>query len=228
MTNRMNVNNTLNLVVVGFEATSIANFEQELKAKKIVKDKNFNKSRKGCLPTPPGVPSFQASYQIQNDEFLTIEYNLIEKKLIMIQDNYRENNNQDSEIVEILKSVLTLTSSSRITAFGINYSTDIVQDKKLCLFNPLIENKLGNEYWNTNIGFKTELAFKSTDYTAVYTIFKDENLSREKGSRYYSFNCNFDFILNVDDKSSKIVDIFKENSKYYDIYEQKKEKILEL
>ena len=228
MTNRMDVNNTLNLVVVGFEAANIINFERDLKTKKFIVDKNFNQSRKGLLPTPPGIPPFQASYQIKNDDFLTIEYNLSDKKLIITQENYRDNNNQDSEIIEILKSVLTLTSSSRITAFGINYSTDIIQDKKLCLFNPLIENKLGNEYWNTNIGFKTELAFKSTDYTAVYTIFKDENLSEEKGSRYYSFNCNFDFILNVDDKSSKIVEIFTENSKYYDIYEQKREKILEL
>ncbi len=229
MTERIDVNNTLNLVVVGFEAISLKNFEDDIKTKSFIKEKKFNQSRKGFLPTPPGVPAFQASYQIKNDDFLTIEYNLIDKKLIIIQDNYRDKGkNQDSEIVEILKSILTLTSSSRITAFGINYSTDIIQDKKLCLFNPIIEEKLGNDYWNTNIGFKTELAFKSTDYTAVYTIFKDEVLSQEKGGRYYSFNCNFDFSLNVDDKSSRIIDIFKDNSKYYNIYEQQRENILEL
>ena len=227
MTERMDVNNTLNLVIVGFESISLNNFEQDLNLKNFIKEKNFNQSRKGFLPTPPGITPFQASYQIKNDKFLTIEYNLIDRKLIIIQENY-DNSSQDGEIIEILKSLLTMTSSSRITAFGINYSTDVLQGKKLNMFNPAIEEKLGKDYWNTNIGFKTELAFKSTDYTAVYTIFKDEVLSQEKGNRYYSFNCNFDFILNVDDKSSRIIELFKENQNYYDIYKQQRENILAL
>lgn len=225
----MDVNNTLSLVVIGFELNSLERFKESLRNKSFFKDKNFTQGREGLLPTPIGMPKVAVSYQIKNDKFLTIEYNLIEKKLTIVQNNYRENDlNQDAEIFDILKSLLTMAPSASISAFGINYSTDVIQEKKLCLFNPSIEEKLGQDYWDSNIGFNTELAFKSTDYITVYRIFKNEELSKKEGFRYYSFNCNFDFQLNIDDKAQKILDIFKNNNQYYDRYKQQRENILEL
>ena len=229
MTEEIKTNNTLALVIVGFEATSLNDFVKDLKTNSLIKDKNFTDGQYRSIPAPPGTPPVAVSYRTKNNSFLTIDYSILDRKLVIFQENYTNNNtDQDRKILEILKSLLIMAPSSKISAFGINYSTDIVQDKKLCLFNPSIEDKLGKEYWDTNIGFKTELAFKNTDYTTVYTIFKNEALSQERGSRCYSFNCNFDFILNIDDKSSKIINAFKNNNEYYNIYMRKMENILEL
>ena len=151
----MDVNNTLSLVVIGFELNSLERFKESLRNKSFFKDKNFMQGREGLLPTPIGMPKVAVSYQIKNDKFLTIEYNLIEKKLTIVQNNYRENDlNQDAEIFDILKSLLTMAPSASISAFGINYSTDVIQEKKLCLFNPSIEEKLGQDYWDSNIVFQ--------------------------------------------------------------------------
>jgi len=99
----MDVNNTLSLVVIGFELNSLERFKESLNTKSFLKDKNFTQHREGLLPTPVGMPKVAVSYQIKNDNFLTIEYNLIEKKLTIVQKNYRENDiNQDNDIYEIL------------------------------------------------------------------------------------------------------------------------------
>ncbi len=220
---------TLALVIVGFDVSSIEKFKQQIGAMKIIKEKGFDKERIGSVQAPPGVPPFPVSYKITNNHFLSIQYNMLDKKLIITQNNYRENSyNQDETIIKILEVLLTIAPAASLTGFGINYNTDVVRDDKLCLFNKNIETKLGKNFWDTNIGFRTELAFKNNEYTSVYRIFKDEALSKEKGQRFYSFDVNFDFVLNEDNNAAKIVELFKNNEDYFKVYEENIKHILEL
>lgn len=220
---------TLSLVIVGFDVSSIEKFKQSIETMKIIKEKGFSEAKIGALQTPSGESQFPISYKITNNHFLSIQYSMLDKKLIITQNNYREgSHNQDETIVKVLEVLLTMTPSMTLTAFGINYNTDIVRDDKLCLFNEKIETKLGKNFWDTNIGFRTELAFKNNEYTSVYRIFKDEALSKEKGQRFYSFAVNFDFALNEDNNATKIVELFKNNEAYFKVYEENIKHILEL
>lgn len=223
------VNRTLALVLVGFEVNSVEKFKQAIESKKIIKEKGFDNGKIGYVQSPPGVPPFPISYKIINNHFLSIQYNMLDKKLIITQNNYRENDyNQDDTIAKILDTLLTITPAATLTAFGINYNTDVIRDTKLCLFNKNIEEKLGQSFWDTNIGFRTELAFQNNEYTSVYRIFKDEALSKEKGQRFYSFDANFDFVLNEDNNAARIVELFKNNETYFKVYEENMRHILEL
>lgn len=224
------IKRAIDLVVVGFEANDIKRYKSIIETKNIIKERfDIKKGRERIIPGPPNIPPVPYLFKITNDDLLSIEYNMLEKKLIISQDEYRSKDyyNYDLYISEVLKCLLTLTPASSIIAFGINYRTDLKRQQKLCLFNPHIEEKIGQNTWNTNIGFKTELAFSCNKYTSIYRIFKDEQQSTEN-SRYYSFDANFDFILNNDDYSAQILDIFKENEKYFNKYEQMKRNILAL
>lgn len=222
-------NKTLALVIVGFEINSIERFKQIIESKKIIKENGFTTGQYLFIQAPPGAPQFPISYKIKNDKFLTIQYNLLEKKLIITQENYREHSySNDETILLILKTLLTLTPAASLIAFGVNYSTDISRQNKLSLFNKDIEKQLSQNFWDTNIGFKTELAFQNDEYTSVYRIFKNEKISQEKGIRLYTFDTNFDFTLNDDDNAEKIIKIFKNNNKYFNIYEENVGNILKL
>lgn len=229
--NEQDISKTLALVIVGFDVIGIDKFKQEIESKSILKSKGFEKGKMAFVPGPPGVSPFPMSFAITNNHFLSVEYNLLEKKLIITQKNYREDDfDYDKNILDILNIVLTITPASSIRAFGINYSTDVLKNEKLALFNRNIETQLGQEFWDTNIGFKTELAFedKENNCTSVYRIFKNEQLSQEKNGRYYSFDVNFNFDLNEDNNATKIIEIFQNNDYYYNLYNNKKRNILDL
>lgn len=227
----MEMDKTLTLVVVGYDVNGgVINFKKALDTKSTIKERGFGEGRVLQLQAPEAQAlPFPVAYRTTNNHLLTIEYNFIEKKLVIMQDNYRQDNvNKDAVILDILKSLLTIAPSTDLSAFGINYKTDVLRENKLCLFNKDIESTLGQSFWDSNIGFKTELAFKNNDYTSTYRIYKDEKLSEEKKSRYYSFDANFNFELLVDDKATRVLDIFKENNKYFEIYTKNIENILGL
>lgn len=224
------IKKAIDIVVVGFEANDIIRYKSLLETRTVITNRfDIKNGKERNIPAPPHIPAVPYLFKVANDDLLSVEYNMLEKKLIISQDDYcsKDYYNYDLNILEVLKDLLTLTPASSITAFGINYRTDLKRQKKLCLFNPNIENKVGKDTWNTNIGFKTELAFSCDEYTSIYRIFKDEQQSDEN-TRYYSFDANFDFILNDDDNSAKILKIFKRNKKYFDTYEDMKRNILTL
>ncbi len=226
------VSRRLALVILGFEVSSIKYFHDAISKKKILTDAGFKNGQSFTLQSPNGAsnaPQFPIIYSIKNDEHLSIQYYLLDGKLIISHDNYKENDkNSDTAILKILETLLTIAPSASITGFGINYSTDVAQDEKLCLFNSDIESKFGQSFWDTNIGFRTELIFQNNGYNSTYRIFKDEKRSIENNKRFYIFDVNFDFTLTEDNRALEIVEIFKKNSDYFNIYSGRMENILKL
>ena len=222
------VKRTLDLVVLGFNAGSIEDFEKGIEKKKKLEEKSFKSGKKEFFQ-PPNGPQIPITYVISNDHLLKIKYSLMEQKLTITQDDYHGSNfDYDKDILDILPSILTLSAPTSFFAFGINYSTDILRDDRITLFNSNIDEQLGKDFWSTNIGFNTEIAFQVEDYISTYRIFKNEQLSNKENGRYYTFNVNYNFELKEDNNAEKIVDIFKKNKHYYDLYIEKMESILKL
>lgn len=221
-------NITLDLVVLGFEVNGLENFINKIDTNEIIKENGFTNGEKQMLQSPGMLP-FLVGYRNKNENSIAIQYNLLERKLILTQKKYgQETSENDKLLKQLLEFLLTLTPAAVPFRFGINYNSYVENENKLKLFNSNIENKLGNDLWKTNIGFKTEFAFKNEKYTSVYRIYKDEKKSKEKEKRVYSFAVNFDFALKENNKAEEICGIFEENAKYFKAYKETIEHILEL
>lgn len=230
MTENIDMTTRLDLVVVGFDVPSIDKFKTDLESKQSLKNKGFQKGKTDFIKPPADIPAMLPFvYTIKNNHFMTIKYHLLEKRLIITQDSYLQDNfNYDENISEILDILLTIAPASSISAFGINYSTEVLRERKLTLLNPNIEDKLGNDFWSTNVGFQTELAFKENEYTSIYRIYKNEKEEQKENERSYNFDVNYNFELKYDNNAKKIMEIFSQNQSYYETYRSKVRSILSL